>query len=80
LEGTQDLLKELAGRGCRIVLATSAGGPEPEALRRAIDADDVMAGVTSADEVPEGKAASWWIAAVPLLLVSRGVRGAPCHS
>ncbi|MFD7202967.1 HAD family hydrolase [Streptomyces sp. NPDC059893] len=57
LEGAQDLLRELAGRGWRIVLATSAGGPELKALRRAIDADDVIAGVASADDVAEGKPA-----------------------
>ncbi|MFF1399894.1 HAD family hydrolase [Streptomyces sp. NPDC058287] len=57
LEGTQDLLRELAGRGWRIVLATSAGGPELKALRRAIDADDVIAGVASADDVAQGKPA-----------------------
>ena len=41
----------------RIVLATSAGGAELTALRRAIDADDVIAGVASADDVAEGKPA-----------------------
>ncbi|MFF1400642.1 HAD family hydrolase [Streptomyces sp. NPDC058287] len=57
LEGAQDLLRELAGRGWRIVLATSAGGLELTALRRAIDADDVISGVSSADDVAEGKPA-----------------------
>uniref|UniRef100_A0AAU2UWW3 HAD family hydrolase n=1 Tax=Streptomyces sp. NBC_00003 TaxID=2903608 RepID=A0AAU2UWW3_9ACTN len=57
LDGARDLLRELAGRGWRIVLATSAGGPELKALRRAIDADDVIAGVASADDVSEGKPA-----------------------
>ncbi|WP_329461557.1 HAD family hydrolase [Streptomyces sp. NBC_01431] len=57
LPGARDLLRELAGREWRIVLATSAGGAELAALRRAIDADDVIAGVASADDVAEGKPA-----------------------
>ncbi|KOU35575.1 HAD family hydrolase [Streptomyces sp. WM6378] len=57
LDGAGNLLRELAARGWRIVLATSAGGPELKALRRAIDADDVIAGVASADDVSEGKPA-----------------------
>ncbi|MYV96228.1 HAD family hydrolase [Streptomyces sp. SID1034] len=57
LDGARDLLRELASRGWRIVLATSAGGPELKALRRAIDADDVIEGVASADDVSEGKPA-----------------------
>ncbi|MFI6048875.1 HAD family hydrolase [Streptomyces violascens] len=57
LDGAGDLLRELATRGWRIVLATSAGGPQLKALRRAIDADDVIAGVASADDVSEGKPA-----------------------
>ncbi|MFE9557603.1 HAD family hydrolase [Streptomyces sp. NPDC006703] len=57
LPGARDLLRELAGREWRIVLATSAGGAELTALRRAIDADDVIAGVASADDVAEGKPA-----------------------
>ncbi|MFJ2745173.1 HAD family hydrolase [Streptomyces sp. NPDC087440] len=52
-----DLLRTLHSRGWRIVLATSAGGPELTALRRAIDADDVIAGVASADDVARGKPA-----------------------
>ncbi|CAM5244358.1 haloacid dehalogenase [Streptomyces spiroverticillatus] len=52
-----ELLRTLHSRGWRIVLATSAGGPELEALRRAIDADDVIAGVASADDVAQGKPA-----------------------
>ncbi|MFF0066882.1 HAD family hydrolase [Streptomyces sp. NPDC005279] len=57
LDGAQDLLRTLAGRGWRVVLATSAGGAELKALRRAIDADDVIAGVASADDVEAGKPA-----------------------
>lgn len=53
-----DLLRTLAGRGWRIVLATSASGMELSALRKAIDADDVIAGTTSADDVSAGKPAA----------------------
>ncbi|MFJ6699010.1 HAD family hydrolase [Streptomyces sp. NPDC091272] len=55
--GTSDLLHTLHRRGWRIVLATSAGGPELAALRRAIGADDVIVGVASADDVEQGKPA-----------------------
>lgn len=57
LEGAGDLLRVLAGRGWVIVLATSAGGAELSALRRAIDADDVILGAASADDVSSGKPA-----------------------
>ncbi|MET7680533.1 HAD family hydrolase [Streptomyces sp. NPDC005423] len=57
LEGVGDLLRGLAGRGWQIVLATSAGGAELSALRRAIDADDVILGAASADDVSAGKPA-----------------------
>lgn len=57
LNGARDLLYALHDRGRRIVLATSAGGEELGALRRAIDADDVIAGVASADDVSSGKPA-----------------------
>ncbi|MFJ4923148.1 HAD family hydrolase [Streptomyces sp. NPDC088725] len=58
LDSAADLLRSLAGRGWRIVLATSASGPELSALRRAIDADDVIAGTASADDVEAGKPAA----------------------
>ncbi|THA71205.1 HAD family hydrolase [Streptomyces sp. A0958] len=57
LEGAADLLRALAGRGWTVVLATSASGPELQALRRALDADDVIAGTASSDDVDEGKPA-----------------------
>ncbi|MFI5758562.1 HAD family hydrolase [Streptomyces sp. NPDC051569] len=56
-EGAADLLRSLADRGWRIVLATSAGGAELDALRRAIDADDVITSTASADDVAAGKPA-----------------------
>ncbi|WP_256106380.1 HAD family hydrolase [Streptomyces sp. ODS05-4] len=51
------LLRTLAAEGWTVVLATSAGGPELSALRRAIDADDAIAATASADDVEEGKPA-----------------------
>lgn len=57
LEGARELLHAFDGRGWRVVLATSAGGGELGALRRAIDADDVIAGIASADDVSSGKPA-----------------------
>lgn len=54
-EGAGDLLRTLAGRGWRVVLATSASGPELAALRRAVDADEAIADTASSDDVDEGK-------------------------
>ena len=51
------LLRRLAAKGWTVVLATSAGGGELAALRRAIDADDTIAATTSADDVEAGKPA-----------------------
>ncbi|MEU6807994.1 HAD family hydrolase [Streptomyces sp. NPDC046831] len=51
------LLRQLHRDGWKVVLATSASGPELSALRRAIDADDVIAATASADDVEEGKPA-----------------------
>ncbi|MFF5139930.1 HAD family hydrolase [Streptomyces sp. NPDC013157] len=57
LPGAGELLRRLHRDGWRVVLATSASGPELAALRRAIDADDVIAGTASADDVARGKPA-----------------------
>lgn len=51
------LLKRLHGDGWSVVLATSASGPELEALRRALDADDAITATASSDDVEEGKPA-----------------------
>lgn len=51
------LLRRLDGQGWSVVLATSAGGSELAALRRAIGADDAIVATTSADDVAEGKPA-----------------------
>lgn len=51
------LLRRLDHEGWRVVLATSAGGAELSALRRAIAADDAIMATASADDVEEGKPA-----------------------
>ncbi|WP_393062829.1 HAD family hydrolase [Streptomyces sp. LN549] len=57
LEGAADLLRALSAQGWTVVLVTSASGPELKALRRALDADDVIAHTASSDDVDEGKPA-----------------------
>ncbi|KKD09248.1 HAD family hydrolase [Streptomyces sp. WM6386] len=51
------LLRRLDHEGWAVVLATSAGGAELSALRRAIGADDAITATASADDVTEGKPA-----------------------
>ncbi|MFD5796085.1 HAD family hydrolase [Streptomyces diastatochromogenes] len=51
------LLETLANGGWTVVLATSAGGAELKALRRAIDADEAISASASADDVEAGKPA-----------------------
>ncbi|MEU9227495.1 HAD family hydrolase [Streptomyces massasporeus] len=55
LPGAGDLLRRLHRDGWTVVLATSAGGAELGALRRAIDADEAISATASADDVDEGK-------------------------
>ncbi|MFF1301316.1 HAD family hydrolase [Streptomyces sp. NPDC058307] len=57
LQDAGRLLRHLHQAGWRVVLATSAGGSELSALRRAIDADDAIMATASADDVEEGKPA-----------------------
>lgn len=57
LPGAGDLLRRLHRYGWTVVLATSAGGAELGALRRAIDADEAITATASADDVDEGKPA-----------------------
>ncbi|MFE9836574.1 HAD family hydrolase [Streptomyces sp. NPDC005551] len=52
------LLRRLTDDGWAVVLATSAGGAELGALRRAIDADDAIRATASADDVDQGKPAA----------------------
>ncbi|MFD0277245.1 HAD family hydrolase [Kitasatospora sp. NPDC127111] len=51
------LLRACAGRGWRIVLASSASERELAVLRRVLDADEVIAAVTTADDVAATKPA-----------------------
>ncbi|TDC32225.1 HAD family hydrolase [Micromonospora sp. 15K316] len=57
LPGAADLLRACAERGLRVVLATSAAEHEVAALRRALDADDVIAAVTSSADAKQSKPA-----------------------
>ncbi|MFH8755845.1 HAD family hydrolase [Streptomyces atroolivaceus] len=57
VDGAADLLRALAARGWQVVLATSASGPELRALRRVLDADDVITDTASSDDVDKGKPA-----------------------
>jgi HAD superfamily hydrolase (TIGR01509 family) len=54
-ESAPDLLRELDGRGLRIVLATSAPEDELEILRGVLDVEDALDVVTSAGDVETAK-------------------------
>ncbi|NEA46477.1 HAD family hydrolase [Streptomyces sp. SID10815] len=51
------LLRRLHENDWAVVLATSASGPELDALRKALDADDAITATASADDVEQGKPA-----------------------
>jgi HAD superfamily hydrolase (TIGR01509 family) len=53
--GAKDLLTACARRGLRVILASSAADDELAALRGAIDADDVIDAVTTADDAQSSK-------------------------
>lgn len=57
MDSAAELLRELDRRGWRVVLVTSAKDAELDALRRAIEADDVIAATATSDDVDEGKPA-----------------------
>ncbi|HEY0696647.1 MAG TPA: HAD family hydrolase, partial [Micromonospora sp.] len=57
LPGAVDLLRACAGRGLRVVLATSASRPELAARRAARDAADAIAEVTSSADAEQSKPA-----------------------
>ncbi|MGW3247749.1 HAD family hydrolase [Streptomyces sp. NPDC001070] len=57
LDGAADLLRAVAARGFRIVLATSADARELTVMRAALAADDVIADATSKDDVSASKPA-----------------------
>jgi HAD superfamily hydrolase (TIGR01509 family) len=51
----RELLRELAGRGAKVVLATSANPRELAALRAALDVEDALATVTSSADAASSK-------------------------
>ena len=55
LPGAADLLRACAGRGLRVVLASSASPDELGVLRRALNADDVIHTATSAGDADNSK-------------------------
>ncbi len=55
LPGSRELLEAIAERGWRSVLATSAGDEELEALRSALDSEDLITAVTSAADAERAK-------------------------
>lgn len=57
LPRARELLRACAGRGLRVVLATSAAEHEVTALRAALDADDVIDTVTSSADAQQSKPA-----------------------
>jgi phosphoglycolate phosphatase-like HAD superfamily hydrolase len=54
LPGAADLLRAVAARGLRVVLALSASGPELAVLRKAIGVDDVIDDDVVDDDVGDG--------------------------
>ena len=62
-DGAAQLLRVCAGRGLIVVLASSAQERELAALRSAIDADDAVTDVTSADDASRSKPAPDIVAA-----------------
>ncbi|GAB1693531.1 HAD family hydrolase [Krasilnikovia sp. M28-CT-15] len=57
LPGAADLLRAVAGRGLKVVLASSAKDRELAVLRRVLGADDVLAAATSSADADESKPA-----------------------
>ena len=55
LPGARELLRELAGRGVTVGLATSAPDEDLEAIRTVLALDDVLSFVTSSADVAEAK-------------------------
>ncbi|MEV0071069.1 HAD family hydrolase [Amycolatopsis sp. NPDC050768] len=53
--GARELIRTLAGRGARVVLATSAGPDELEILRKVLDVDDEVAAVIAGKDVEATK-------------------------
>ncbi|MFI8461857.1 HAD family hydrolase [Kitasatospora sp. NPDC085464] len=56
-DGAAALLRDLAGRGWTIVLASSASARDLQVMRRVLDADDAISDATCADDVDASKPA-----------------------
>jgi HAD superfamily hydrolase (TIGR01509 family) len=56
-DGAADLVRACAGRGLKVVLASSASARELAALRAALDADDAISAATSSNDAGESKPA-----------------------
>ncbi|MFL6052164.1 MAG: HAD family hydrolase [Actinoallomurus sp.] len=56
-DGAADLLRACAGRGLKVILASSADGDEMRALLAALDADDAITAVTSSADAEQSKPA-----------------------
>ncbi|MBC6462309.1 HAD family hydrolase [Actinomadura sp. HBU206391] len=56
-DGAAELLRACAGRGLKVVLASSASEREMRALRAALDAEDAITVATSSDDAEESKPA-----------------------
>lgn len=54
-DGARELVRAVADRGARTVLATSAAPAELERLRAVLDLDDVVTGITGDEDVEEAK-------------------------
>ena len=54
-DGARELLQAVTNLGTRVMLATSSDPEQLAVLRQAIDADDCVVGVTSADDVDAAK-------------------------
>lgn len=56
-DGARELVKAVAQRGARVVLATSAAPDELERLRSVLEIDDAVAGITGGGDVEAAKPA-----------------------
>lgn len=54
-DGARELIRTLADRGVRVVLATSAGPDELDVLRRVLDVDDIVKDIVAGHDVEATK-------------------------
>ena len=55
LPGSAELVRACAGRGWRVVLASSASGREAEVMTRVLDADEAIFAMTTSEDVSASK-------------------------